>query len=271
MQNGMLYRLFLPKVCKQINRIIYLDVDILVTGDLRKLWDVDLGDNIIGSVLDIQSTRDIVNVQARYFDKEIDSTFYFNSGVLLMNLAKMREKSLESSVDLSQEYLAFFDKYPHALWCDQDFLNYKYQGECKTLPSMFNYIPCDPDFVNGSLLDNQIVIHFAGFYKPWNCRNPLVLKIFFQNMLISFPKDKQAYEISSYMSNLPYNYCKKAGLILSDINVSSTSKKIYMLPLKFLLKEVYKISSFRRFCYIITMVKMMYLYNIHYRYFADNH
>lgn len=264
MQNGTLYRLFLPKVCSHLDRVIYLDADILVVGDLRAMWEVDLGGNLLGAVLDSESTRDVVCALSRYYHKRINNSFYFNAGILLIDLEKIRK----DSANLPQEYLAFINEYPHALLLDQDFLNYKYQGRYKKLPSIFNFIPCDSDLVNKELLDNQVIIHFAGLYKPWNCRNPLVLKIFFQNMLSSFPEKTQAYEISSYMSDIPYNYCKKTGLIFNKTIGSKCSINSYISSIKFLLKEVYKIDSFRHFCHKVTVMRVMYLYNIHYQYFS---
>ena len=264
MKNGTLYRLFLPRLCKQLKRVIYLDVDVLVVGDLRQLWEIDLGSNAIGAVLDSPQTRDVVSVQSRYFDKKIDNESYFNAGVLLMNLERIRRDSFE----LPQEYLAFFNKYPHALLLDQDFLNYKYQGRYTILLSMFNFIPDDVDFLDDSTLDKQIVIHFAGFYKPWNCRNPFVLKTFFQNMAISFPEEVRVDEISTCMSSLPHVYCEKTGLILFDDSMKRLSVKAILFSLKSLLKEVYKVDFVRYFCYIVTIIKMTYLYNIYYRYFC---
>lgn len=266
MQNGTLYRLFLPKVCSHLDRVIYLDADILVVGDLRRLWEVDLGENLLGGVLDSESTRDVVDVLSRYYHKKINKTSYFNAGILLMDLEKIREES----ANLPQEYLTFINEYPHALLLDQDFLNYKYQGRYKKLSNIFNFIPHDSDSVDKDLIDNQVIIHFAGLYKPWNCRNPLVLRIFFQHMLSSFPEKTQAYEISLYMSNIPYDYCKKTGLILYNNMGNKSLIKSYISSIKILLKEVYKVDSFRRFCHGVTVMKMMYLYNVHYQYFSKS-
>ena len=266
MQNGTLYRLFLPKVCSSLDKIIYLDADVIIGRDLRKLWEIDLEKKILGAVLDVNATREVINKLSQYYDKKIVADSYFNAGVLLINLDAMRR----STSNLSREYLDFIDKYPHALLLDQDFLNYKYQGEYKELSYTFNFIPSDVDLLQEEIISKNVIVHFAGLYKPWNCRNPLVLKIIFQNMLSSFPEESQAYEISSYMSDIPYNYCKKTELILYNTTGNRIPIKSYISSIKFLLKEVYKVDSFRRFCHGVTMLRMMYLYNIHYRFFVKS-
>ena len=92
--NVTLYRLILPDIV-DYDKIIYLDVDLIVIGDISELYNIDLGDNYIGAVLDLgietytQSHKNIYKVPALY---NIDFKKYFNAGILDLNLNKLRSQ-----------------------------------------------------------------------------------------------------------------------------------------------------------------------------------
>ncbi len=74
-------RLFADKVEDLPNKIIYLDTDIMLNGDIKELFDIDISEHELGVVLD-RYGRFFINPK------------YFNSGVLLMNMEKIRESNL---------------------------------------------------------------------------------------------------------------------------------------------------------------------------------
>ena len=75
---------------------LYLDSDIIVLGDISKLYNNDIQDNIIGACVDmsIQDVPEFLNYVENAVG--IDRAKYVNSGVLLMNLEKMREEKFSS-------------------------------------------------------------------------------------------------------------------------------------------------------------------------------
>jgi len=84
-----LYRLLLPELI-QDDKLLHIDADIVVTGNIRELWDIDLGDNYMSGREDIGA--DQYNLKRPIGHKETD--LYVNAGVLLMNLKKIREDKI---------------------------------------------------------------------------------------------------------------------------------------------------------------------------------
>lgn len=89
------FRLFIPAMFPQYDKGIYIDSDVVLTEDIGKLFDLDIGDNLIGACHDL-SIADVPPLVA-YTEEAIGvkKGEYINSGVLLMNLQKLRECDLE--------------------------------------------------------------------------------------------------------------------------------------------------------------------------------
>ena len=146
---AMWYRLMLPKLLPDVDRIIYADIDILFCNDLIDVYELDLGKNVIAAV----KTR---------------SDGYFNSGFLLMDLKKIRkEKFYDKWVQESKTH-----QYKNP---DQDVLNYTLAGHVYYLPLRYNF-----QLSHGSrifklysetelddLKHNLVVLHYSDYMKPW--------------------------------------------------------------------------------------------------------
>lgn len=84
------YRLFLPTLLpKEVNKVIYFDCDGLILSTLKELWETDISEYDIGGVLDIVSPKAKLEININPHDD------YVNSGMLLINLGRWREKNLE--------------------------------------------------------------------------------------------------------------------------------------------------------------------------------
>lgn len=162
-------RLLLPELLPELDKILYLDCDIVVRQDLAKLWDeTDLGDNYLAAVYEAA----IEGQAERFRALGCDPAKYFNSGFLLMNLAQMRD-------DKVSEKLLEACRVPYLEFPDQDALNQVCQGRVLPLSPLYNsirtfFIPqYKPDFVRqyGEGLWEQVqkeaTIHYTGG-KPWN-------------------------------------------------------------------------------------------------------
>ncbi len=147
---AMWYRLMLPKLLPaKISRIIYADIDILFCRDLIDIYEMDLGKNVIAAV----PTR---------------TNKYFNSGFLLMDIAKIRrEKIYDKWVKESREH-----QYSNP---DQDVLNYTLKGRVAFLPLRYNFQLSHGSRIfkiySESELDdlkhNLVVLHYSDYMKPW--------------------------------------------------------------------------------------------------------
>ena len=87
---AIMYRLAIPEILPHLDKALYLDCDIVAVGDIGELWDIDLGDKMLGGSVLPDYCR------PRYFP-DFDKC-YFGAGLLLMNLKKMVEVSLFKKV-----------------------------------------------------------------------------------------------------------------------------------------------------------------------------
>lgn len=162
-------RLYLPEILPEVSKVIYLDIDLLVRADLRALYDIDLGDNVIaGKHSRMPSWRNTVRLMSRaslrlppeaawtmrrrlHRQMQIPAET-FNAGVIVMNLAQMRAEQFTAR----HLYLAT------TCYCnDQDVLNIYAAGRVKAIPPTWNHVPAQDYDTDPKL------IHWAGPAKPW--------------------------------------------------------------------------------------------------------
>ena len=89
------YRIFLPELLPDVDRVLYLDGDLIALESLAPLWSTNLGDNYLGAVTNVFQS-DHLNRPHELGLSEPSS--YFNSGVLLMDLAAMRRDGCTEEV-----------------------------------------------------------------------------------------------------------------------------------------------------------------------------
>ncbi len=151
------YRLFIASLFPQYDKVLYLDCDLVVLGDVSELYNVELGDNILGAAPEqfVQNTDAFRLYAERALG--VDPDGYVNAGVLLMNLKEFRKNRIEEQfVDLITEY--DFD----LLDPDQAYLNYLCLGKIHVLPNGWNKEPM-PLVCEG----NKNIVHYALYKKPW--------------------------------------------------------------------------------------------------------
>ena len=162
-------RLLLPELLPELDKILYLDCDIIVRQDLARLWEeINLGDNYLGAVYEAA----IEGQAERFRALGCDPAKYFNSGFLLMNLKQMREENVS-------EKLLEACRVPYLEFPDQDALNQVCQDRVLPLSPLYNsirtfFIPkYKPDFVRQygeelwGKVQHEATIHYTGG-KPWN-------------------------------------------------------------------------------------------------------
>ncbi|MBQ3551206.1 MAG: glycosyltransferase family 8 protein [Clostridia bacterium] len=151
------YRLFIASLFPQYDKIVYLDCDLVVQGDISELYETDLGNNILGAVSDqfVCNTPEF----REYAEKAIgvDPDTYFNAGVLVISLEQFRKNGIEKQfIKLITEY--DFD----LLDPDQAYLNYLCFGKTFRLPDGWNKsptgLPCE---------GNKNIVHYNLYKKPW--------------------------------------------------------------------------------------------------------
>lgn len=152
------YRLFIPLIFPDIDKMLYLDSDTLILGDVSELYNTELGDNYLAGTTDEavlaiplfqQYVEEVIGVN-NYHD-------YFNAGVIVMNIKKFRDdKIFERFVDLN-------DKYYFIVAQDQDLLNVLCCNKVKYFDPGWNKNPTEcktPLKLN--------LIHYHLTMKPWH-------------------------------------------------------------------------------------------------------
>jgi lipopolysaccharide biosynthesis glycosyltransferase len=155
-------RLLLGEVLADVDRVLYLDADLIFTRDVAEMYDHDLGGHVLGAVTrqQVSETND-----ATFFaglDRPPDR-LYFNAGVLLFDLKRWREEGWQ------QRCFAFGRTHQASLpTADQTILNYVCDGRFMVLPRRYNVpVNAEREPVSRDILDNA-VIHLIGFPKPWD-------------------------------------------------------------------------------------------------------
>lgn len=120
------YRYCIERIKPDIDKAIYLDCDTIVLGDIGGLFDIDISDVCAGVVDDV--------IRESYI-KSLGLSRYFNSGVMLLNLAKMREINAAQKLFEISAKLSGKTKY-----LDQDALNIIFSGDEKFLPQRWNSV-----------------------------------------------------------------------------------------------------------------------------------
>ena len=163
------YRLLLPNLITDYDRIIYSDVDITFQMDLSEVYDEPLDDNYIAATLDLGlnylDTKHINEIE------ELEIGKYIQAGFIVFNLKKMREDGIVSKfIELSKKDFEYQD---------QDILNISCKGKIKYLKPEYNVNDCafivlKKYNVVSHLFSKEVCefarkngnIHFSG-KKPW--------------------------------------------------------------------------------------------------------
>lgn len=151
------FRLFIPKMFPQYEKGIYIDSDIVLNRDIAELYDIDLKDNYIGACPDLSIAGAQPLVDYTINSVGMDKGEYINSGVLLMDLKKLRE------LNFDEHFLELLNRYHFdSIAPDQDYIN----AMCN---KKILYLNCEWDAMpdENEPLSDPALIHYNLFSKPW--------------------------------------------------------------------------------------------------------
>lgn len=156
-------RYLLPELLPSEKRIIYFDSDILVTGDIASLYDINIRDYYVAGVRDIGISKPDFN---NYLNPlGLDNASYINSGVLVMNLEKIRNDDMvKKLIDTTTQYADML------LHPDQDVINIVFKDKIRKLSGIWNFQDEDRRRKTEELRSVK-VIHYTTKWKPWNTPN----------------------------------------------------------------------------------------------------
>ncbi|MBR5798331.1 MAG: glycosyltransferase family 8 protein [Clostridia bacterium] len=154
------YRFFIPALFPQYDRGLYLDCDIVIKGDISRLYNVPLGDSMLAAAP--EEVMRMVDVFGTYVEAVLDvpRNEYFSAGILVMNLEKMRRVALE------EQFVDILGRRTFRVTQDQDYLNVLCRGDFLMLDSGWNKTACYE--VDADTPVN--IIHYKINWKPWHYR-----------------------------------------------------------------------------------------------------
>lgn len=151
------YRISIPDLLNEkIQKVIYLDCDIIVKTDITRLWNINIDNYFLGAVEDfwVKYSRNSHLLIPR-------ESKYFNAGVLLINLKKWREKQIKNRV------IEFIKANASRIkFCSQDPLNAILHDKWLQLDPKWNFMPHYLNYPNFKNI-KPAIIHYAGLKKPW--------------------------------------------------------------------------------------------------------
>lgn len=156
------FRLKMPELLpEEIDRVLYLDVDIIVQGSLREFYQMDMGGCLFAACLDFDTPE--LDAFHRKLFRRTEHLEYFNAGVMLWDLKRVRERySFDGFMSAAAELGADL---PYA---DQEILNYISCGDVLFLDGRkYNYTAERYAYDSDQpYADSALIIHYSGT-NPW--------------------------------------------------------------------------------------------------------
>ncbi len=155
---------------KDVHRVIYMDGDMIVNGDIRPLWEMDLQGNACAMV------PNCTYFDQSYYDRlGYDSKWgYYNNGTTVYSLDYLRK------IHFAERAIKLITDYPdRMIWMDQDAQNALLYDKMLTLPFIYNFQTLFfdklkwetySDSFKKKVMDaaeNPIIVHYNGRLKPW--------------------------------------------------------------------------------------------------------
>lgn len=157
------YRLFAPFIINEsIDRLLYLDCDLIVNGSLDELYNTYMEDNIIAGC------KNMLCKEMSYLNKVFNTNLglpltndYINAGVILIDIAKYKDFITPDQI------ISFINENEaHLKMQDQDVINKLFYGKIKHVDNKYNY---QINTVEDDYQENDFrIIHYSQRAKPWH-------------------------------------------------------------------------------------------------------
>lgn len=185
-----LTKFFISEIFDGIDKILYLDSDIVILKDLKDLYEQDIKNEYAAVVpeLDIGEFDYMKRLG-------VEHRHYFNSGVMLLNLKKMREEHICGQlIDYRINGMNYY--------MDQDAFNVVFKDKVLYLGYEYNCLNKHYEQLlygkenaldSGNRYEGVYILHFAFKFKPWVYRLPNASEVFLHYYMISPYKDVYLY------------------------------------------------------------------------------
>ena len=174
------YRLFIAEMFSEYDKVVYIDSDTVVPGDISELYNIDIGDSYVGACHEQAMIQN--DTFGTYAEKVVGVSRYnfFNAGVMLMNCRLFREKNV------LMQFIKYLGEYNFVVTQDEDYLNLICKDHVYWLDSAWN----TEVFGEVAIPAEEIkILHYIMTSKPWHysdCR--------YGDVFWSYAKDTSVYE-----------------------------------------------------------------------------
>lgn len=194
------YRFMIPELKNDIDKAIYLDVDLVVDFDIKELYNIDMEGKPLAAIQE-KCMKYMKQFMIHCFYLGLNHKTYFNSGVLVLDLSYFRKNNITELL-----FNKLKENIDNVICPDQDIFNIIFINNYKQLEYKYNVLTRlkqllkdnhDEDLKD---FDNIKIYHFAGEQKPWNSTIPYeekwfeyAQKVFEQKVIDNFcsiPKNK---------------------------------------------------------------------------------
>lgn len=152
------FRLFIASLYPEYDKVLYLDSDLLILDDISKMFNVDLGDNLLGAT--VEETVLTINEFGEYVEKAlgVKRENYFNAGIIVINTKKYREEKIQ------EKFVKLLNRFPFRIAQDQDYLNVL----CKDRVHYFDLGWNKTSFENPAFHNEDLkIVHYKMMWRPW--------------------------------------------------------------------------------------------------------
>ena len=208
--NAIYYRLFIADLFPEYDKALYLDADIIILDDISKLYNNNIKNHYLGVICDdvVNSCDEFKNYTLLALGVKADQ--YFNSGILVMNLNKLRKDKIY------ERFVKMLAIVKFIVAPDQDYLNVICKDKVKYLDKSWNRSPL---FIDANSPENPKIVHFKLTAKPWHYSN-----IKYADEFWKYARRTTFYEI---IKNMLENYTEEHKR--KDLEIEKSLKKLATL------------------------------------------
>ena len=185
------YRLFIATMFPDIDKAIYIDSDTIVLGDISKLYDTEIDENLLGACH--EQAMEQVDVYGTYAESVVgvSRNEFFNAGVLLINTRAFREFCV------LDKFIYYLGVYNFIVTQDEDYLNLVCKGRVYWLDQKWN-----TELVEAFKYDYEIckanILHYIMVNKPWHYHKCRGAEIFWEYAKKTSVYDSLVNELEKY-------------------------------------------------------------------------
>ncbi len=188
------FRMFIAEMFPEYDKAIYIDSDTIVLGDIAKLYDTNLSDNLVGACHEQAMVQ--VDVYGTYAERVVGVSRhnFFNAGMILINSRLWRERGVLN------RFLTLLGEYNFVVTQDEDYLNLICKDHVLWLDQRWNTAVTE-GFEYPYAPSDAYIIHYIMVNKPWHYENCRAAEFFWEYAEKTSVYDMLRAELMAYTEN----------------------------------------------------------------------